>query len=75
MLQNEFKDLGLNYLYKFKNDGTLDYEQLKRLRSRFFFLYLHIMDTFVKVDLEKIKEISNAKIISNELQIMIKIVM
>ena len=41
MLQ-KFKDLGLNYLYKFKNDGTLDYEQLKGLEIDFL-LYLHIL--------------------------------
>lgn len=63
---NEFIDLGFELSFiNLKNDGTLDYEQLKDLDIDFLFISSYIMDSFVKVDLEKIKKISSAKIISN----------
>ena len=51
--------LGLN------KDGKVNIEKLKDENIDFLFLSSYVMDTFVKTNLELIKKLTNAKIISN----------
>ncbi len=46
-------------------DGSLDYNECKDIKTDYFFVSSYIMDTFVKVDLEKIKQSTTSKLISN----------
>lgn len=56
--------LEIEFLNLEKN-GKLNVEVLKDLDVDFVFLSSYVMDTFVKSDLEEVKKITNAKIISN----------
>lgn len=61
---NAYKKLGFDIDFiSLKNDGHINYEEIKR--CDYIFISSYIMDTYVKVDLEKVKDLSSAKIISN----------
>lgn len=61
----EYKDLGFDIKFiDLKKDGSLDYDKLEKYD--YVFVSSYIMDTYVKVDLQKVKSITGAKIISNE---------
>lgn len=58
------KDEGLNItFFDIKKDGTVDTNSLDRFD--FIFLSSYVMDTYVKVDLEEVKNSTKAKLISN----------
>jgi len=60
----KYKKLGFDIEFiSLKRDGTLAYEEIKK--CDYAFISSYIMDTYVKVDLEKVKKLSGAKIISN----------
>ena len=60
----EFEKLGFNLSWiKLKKDGTYDEKSIEDVD--FIFISSYIMDTFVEVDLNKIKTQTKAKIISN----------
>ncbi|OCL99462.1 Cysteine desulfurase [Aliarcobacter thereius] len=46
-------------------DGNIDLEKIKNMDFDYIFLSSYIMDTFLKVDINKIKKLTKAKIISN----------
>ncbi|WP_072682391.1 cysteine desulfurase [Arcobacter sp. LA11] len=61
---NAYKQLGFDIEFiSLKKDGHINYEEIKR--CDYIFISSYIMDTYVKVDLEKVKELSDGKIISN----------
>jgi selenocysteine lyase/cysteine desulfurase len=61
-----FEELGFEIVYiPLLKDGSVDYEFIKTLEVDFIFLSSYVMDTFLKTDLEKIKTLCSAKIISN----------
>lgn len=61
---NEYKKLGFELEFiSILKDGNINYKDIKN--SDYIFISSYIMDTYVQVDLEKVKELSNAKIISN----------
>jgi cysteine desulfurase len=61
-----YEDLGFNVTWiNLNKDGKVNLSQLKDLKIDFLFLSSYIMDTFVKTDLEDVKKLTNAKIISN----------
>ena len=61
----KYKDLGQEIDFiNINKDGSLHYEEIKE-DCDFLFLSSYIMDTYVNVDLKKVKKLSNAKIISN----------
>jgi selenocysteine lyase/cysteine desulfurase len=47
------------------NDGQINLKEISQLDIRFLFISSYVMDTFVKTNLKKIKELTNAIIISN----------
>jgi hypothetical protein len=60
----KYKELGFSLEFiSLKKDGTLNYEDIKT--CDYIFASSYIMDTYIKVDLKKVKKLSNAKIISN----------
>lgn len=60
----KYKNLGFDIEFiSLKSDGTLAYEEIKK--CDYAFISSYIMDTYVKVDLQKVKKLSDAKIISN----------
>lgn len=61
-----YEDLGFNLTYlNLKKDGCIDLNELKNDDFDYIFISSYIMDTFLKIDLSEVKNISNAKIISN----------
>lgn len=46
-------------------DGQINFDDIKNIDVQFLFISSYIMDTFVKTDLRKIKELSKTTIISN----------
>jgi len=46
-------------------EGQVNYDEISKLTVEFFFISSSIMDTFVKTDLDKVKELTNSAIISN----------
>lgn len=59
-----YKTLGFELEFiALKRNGELDYENIKP--CDYAFVSSYIMDTFVKVDLQKVKTLSGAKLISN----------
>lgn len=61
-----YLELGFNITYlDLQKDGDIDLEELKNGEFDYVFLSSYVIDTFLKVDLTKVKTISNAKIISN----------
>lgn len=61
-----FEKLGFEVFWiDLTKSGKVDEEQIKGLEVDFIFLSSYIMDTFIKTNLEDIKKLTNAKIISN----------
>jgi len=48
-----------------QKEGQINFEIIEKLDLKFLFVSSYIMDTFVQTNLEKIKQFTNAKIISN----------
>ena len=47
------------------NEGKLNYDECKNINVDFFFVSSFITDTFAKTSLEKVKELTSAKIVAN----------
>ena len=61
-----FESLGFEIIYlELLKDGNMDLKKLQNQNIDFVFLSSYIMDTFVKVNLEEVKKLTSAKIISN----------
>lgn len=61
-----FEDLGFELIWiELLENGKVDIKNLENKEIDFLFTSSYVMDTFVKTDLSKIKELTNAKIISN----------
>lgn len=62
----EYRKLGFNLTWLTLNkSGCINYEELKKEEFDYIFVSSYVMDTFLKVDLEKVKAINRAKIVSN----------
>ena len=62
----QFESLGFELEWiGLQKDGNINIEDVKSLKADFIFISSYIIDTFVKVDLEEVKTLTNAKIISN----------
>lgn len=60
----KYKDLGFDIEFiSLNKNGELNYEEIKK--CDYAFVSSYIIDTYVNVDLQKVKELSSAKIISN----------
>lgn len=60
----KYKDLGFDIEFiSLNKNGELNYEQIQK--CDYAFVSSYIMDTYVKVDLQKVKELSQGIIISN----------
>ncbi|ABB44095.1 Cysteine sulfinate desulfinase/cysteine desulfurase and related enzymes-like protein [Sulfurimonas denitrificans DSM 1251] len=63
---NIYEKLGFKIKWlNLNKDGKVNLSNLKDSSIDFLFLSSYVMDTFVKNDIQKIKELTNAKIISN----------
>ena len=61
-----YSSLGFNVRYiSLMPDGTIDYEEINALKLKYLFVSPYIIDTFVKVDLKKVKELFSGTVISN----------
>ena len=61
-----YESLGFKVVYiSLMSDGTIDYEAIKSLKLKYLFISSYIIDTFVKVDLQKVKELFSGTLISN----------
>uniref|UniRef100_UPI0040484321 cysteine desulfurase n=1 Tax=Aliarcobacter sp. TaxID=2321116 RepID=UPI0040484321 len=61
-----FEELGFEIIWiELLKDGNVDIQKLEGLDVDFIFISSYVMDTFVKTSIEKIKDLTNAKIISN----------
>jgi hypothetical protein len=61
-----YESLGFDIKWiSLKKDGKVNLDELKDLNIDFLFLSSYVMDTFVKTNLDEVKSITNAKIISN----------
>ena len=61
-----YESLGFKIIWlNLNKDGKVNLDKLKDENVDFLFLSSYVMDTFVKTSLDEIKNISNAKIISN----------
>lgn len=61
---NIYKELGFDIDFiSLQKDGHINYEEIKN--CNYIFISSYIMDTYVKVDLEKVKSLTDGKIISN----------
>ena len=61
-----FEELGFEIIWiDLLKDGNVNIKKLEDLNIDFIFISSYVMDTFVQTSLEKIKESTNAKIISN----------
>ncbi len=62
----EYEKLGFNISWLTLNkQGSINLDNLKLKKFDYIFISSYVMDTFVKINLEEIKSISNAKIVSN----------
>jgi len=62
----EFENLGFEITFiNLQKDGNINYDEISKLDVDYIFISSYIMDSFVKVDLEKVKSLTKAKIISN----------
>jgi len=60
----KYKELGFDLEFiPLTKEGNINYEKISK--CDFIFASSYIMDTYVKVDLQKVKNLSNAKLISN----------
>jgi len=48
-----------------QKEGQINFETIQKLDLEFLFVSSYIMDTFVQTNLEKVKQVTNAQIISN----------
>ena len=61
----QYKNLGLQLDFiSLNKDGSLKYDDIKKDLD-YIFISSYIMDTYVKVDLQKVSKLTKAKIISN----------
>lgn len=61
-----YEKLGFNVSFiSIKKDGEVDYEAIKNLKCSYLFISPYIIDTFVKIDLKKVRKNFSEKIISN----------
>lgn len=61
-----YETLGFNVNYiELLHDGTLDYNSVKDIKEEYFFVSAYVIDTFLEVDLKKVKELFTGDIISN----------
>ncbi|WP_373002832.1 cysteine desulfurase [Sulfurimonas sp.] len=61
-----YESLGFGVRYvNLMPDGTIDYKTINSLKHEYLFVSPYIIDTFVKVDLKKIKELFSGTLISN----------
>lgn len=62
----EFEKLGLEISFiNLQKDGNINYDEISNLDIDYIFISSYIMDSFVEVDLKRVKALTNAKIISN----------
>jgi len=60
----KYKDLGFDLDFiPLKKDGSVDFDEIKD--CDYIFISSYVMDTFVKTDLKKVKQLTNGKIVSN----------
>ncbi len=61
-----YESLGFTVTYlSLMPDGTIDYKDISSLQEEYLFLSPYIIDTFVKVNLSKVKEVFSGTLISN----------
>ena len=61
-----YESLGFELIWiDLQKDGKVNVKQIKESNVDFVFVSSYVMDTFVKTNLEEIKQLINAKIISN----------
>ncbi len=61
-----FESLGLPVVWiGLEKDGKVKYDDIKNNDFDFLFLSSYVMDTFVKTNIEEVKKLTDAKIISN----------
>ncbi|NOR58231.1 MAG: cysteine desulfurase, partial [Sulfurimonas sp.] len=61
-----YESLGFSVTYiNLMPDGTIDYKTISSLKLEYLFVSPYIIDTFVKVDLKKVKELFDGTVISN----------
>ena len=61
-----YESLGFSVAYiNISQDGSIDYTAIDSLKEEYLFLSSYIIDTFVKVDLKKVKEVFSGTLISN----------
>lgn len=61
-----YESLGFNVTYiSLMPNGTIDYEAINSIKAEYLFLSSYIIDTFVTVDLKKVKEVFSGTLISN----------
>ncbi|WP_321778576.1 cysteine desulfurase [Sulfurimonas sp.] len=62
----EYEKLGFGVSYiDILKDGNINYDTIKSCSNAYMFISAYIIDTFVKIDLKKVKNNFNGKIISN----------
>ncbi len=62
----QYEELGFNITWlPLNKNGSVNLEKLKEKKFDYMFVSSYVMDTFLKTDLQEIKTLSNAKIISN----------
>lgn len=61
-----YESLGFEILWvELQKDGQVNVSEISKLDVDFLFLSSYVMDTFVKTNLEQVKKLSNAQLISN----------
>ena len=61
-----YETLGFSVRYiDISDDGTIDYKEIAALKEEYLFLSPYIIDTFVEIDLKKVKEVFTGTILSN----------
>lgn len=61
-----FEELGFSLVWiSLQKDGKVNLDELKNSNVDFLFLSSYVIDTFVKTNLEEVRTLTNAKIISN----------
>ncbi|EDZ62218.1 cysteine desulfurase [Sulfurimonas gotlandica GD1] len=61
-----YETLGFKVTYiDIKHNGEIDYKDVESIKEEYFFVSPYIIDTFVRVDLKKIKELFCGTVISN----------
>ena len=61
-----YESLGFSVTYiNILEDGNIDYKAINSIKDEYLFVSPYIIDTFVKVDLKKLKELFSGTVISN----------